>query len=119
MASTHDRSRSNLSNHQRLQMLQSNQTAASVPPSATSGSRSNMANQPHLYNHPGIGVSALPGSQQQHVPLVPSPTSLHHTATYLTQTVPPTGLVLHSSGQTRTYEPHYVVTQALPPQRRY
>jgi hypothetical protein len=36
----------------------------------------------------------------------------------VTQQAPPAGLVLHPTGQTRAYEPHYVVTQPLP-QRRY
>jgi hypothetical protein len=114
LSSAHDRSRTNVPSNQRIPIIPSNQP----PPPPPSSSRGNPTGQPHLYSHPGVPVSSLPSSQQQHVPLTQPPPSLHHTAAYVTQQAPPAGLVLHPTGQTRAYEQHYVVTQPLP-QRRY
>ncbi len=113
LSSSHDRSRPNVTNNQRIPILPSNQPPPPPPPS----SRGSTTGQTHLYSHPGVPVSALAASQQ-HASLAPPPPSLHHTAAYVTQQAPPTGLVLHPTGQTRAYEPHYVVTQPLQ-QRRY
>ncbi|CAF4655738.1 unnamed protein product [Rotaria sp. Silwood1] len=114
LSSSHDRSRANVASNQRIPILPSNQPPPPPPPS----SRGSATSQTHLYSHPGIPVNALPTSQQ-HAPLAPPPTSLHHTTAYVTQQVPPTGgLVLHPTGQPRAYEQHYVVTQPLS-QRRY
>lgn len=112
-SSSHDRSRTNVNSNQRIPILPSNQP----PPPPPQSSRGSATGQTHMYSHPGIAVSALPTSQQ-HTSLVPPPSSLHHTTAYITQQPPPTGLVLHPAGQTRAYEPHYVVTQTLS-QRRY
>lgn len=109
--SSHDRPRTNVISNPRIPMLSSNQ-APPPPPSSRGGA----SGPTHLYNHPGVSVGTLPSSQQ-HASLVPPP-SLHHTAAYVSQQAPPPGLVLHPAGQTRAYEPHYVVTQPLP-QRRY
>ncbi len=117
LSSSHDRSRANVPSNQRIPILQTNQPPPPPPPPPSS--RGSTAGQAHLYNHPGVPVSALPTSQQ-HAQLAPPPPppSLHHTTAYVTQQPPPTGLVLHPTGQTRAYEQHYVVTQPLP-QRRY
>ena len=120
--SSHDRSRPNIPNNQRVAMLPSNAPPPPPPPPPSlSSSRGGSANQTHLYNHAGVPVNAHSSSQQGHVSIAPPPptSSLHHSSGYLAQPVPPTGLVLHSSGPPRTYDPHYVVTQPLPHQRRY
>ncbi|CAF1052738.1 unnamed protein product [Adineta ricciae] len=106
----HDRSRTNVISNQRIPMLSSNQ-----PPPPPPSARGNTTGQSHIYNHPGVPVSAIPTSQQ-HASLVPPP-SLHHTTAYVAQQAPPPGLVLHPTGQARTYESHYVVTQPIQPRR--
>ena len=108
---SHDRSRGNVPNNPRIPILSPNQ-----PPPPLPSSRGSTAGQTHLYNHPGVPVNALPTSS--HGSLAPPPPPLHHATAYVTQPAPPAGLVLHPTGQTRAYEPHYVVTQPLQ-QRRY
>lgn len=99
--------------NQRIPILPSNQ-----PPPPPPSARGNTTGQSHIYSHPGVAVNAIPTSQQ-HTSLVPQPPpqSLHHTTAYVTQQAPPPGLVLHPTGQARTYESHYVVTQPIQPRR--